>query len=370
MVSRTGTENGSSAQLTPQEAVTPRAVTPQDGVSAPGRFTPGQSESQISPHVSHARVNSAASMGCLKHAESGERSLLLPEHLVGRTARAALRLNNSYVSVQHALIRWVGDHWELKDLGSRNGTRVNGEPLEVGKGVRLEPGMRISFGNAEQTWILSDDGVPGAVVVPLDDPDHTIVIDDEMVPLPTPELPAATILRYPDGSWNIEQHDEVAALVDGQIVDVQGRKFRFACPKTLSHTSTIDWPQASANRLKLLSLKFGVSSDEEHVQLTCIAGTEQIELGARAHNYLLLHLARRRLAEAAQGMAQAACGWTHRETLMNELRLDREQLNLDVFRIRKQFSTAGVRDAATIIERRSGTGELRIGVQHLSIERV
>jgi hypothetical protein len=50
--------------------------------------------------------------------------------------------------------------------------------------------------------------------------------------------------------------------------------------------------------------------------------------------------------------------------------LDREQLNLDVFRIRKQFALAGVRDAPSIIERRSGTGQLRIGVQRLSIERV
>lgn len=309
-------------------------------------------------------------MGCLKHAETGERSLLLPEHLVGRSARAALRLMNSYVSVQHALIRWLGDHWELKDLGSRNGTRVNGQPLEVGKGVRLELGMRVSFGNAEQTWILSENGLPGAVVVPLDDPDHSIVIDDEMVPLPSADVPSATILRYPDGSWNIEQHDEVSLLVDGQIVDVQGRKFRFACPNALSHTSTIDWPTAAASKLGLIGLNFRVSTDEEHVHLTCLVGTECVDLGSRSHNYLLLHLARRRLAESQQGLSEAGCGWTHRETLLQDLRLDREQLNLDVFRIRKQFSFAGVRDAPGIIERRAGTGQLRIGVQRISIERV
>jgi hypothetical protein len=331
---------------------------------------PKTDDPQISPNTERARVDSAPSMGCLKHAETGERSSLLPEHLVGRSARAALRLTNSYVSVQHALIRWLGDHWELKDLGSRNGTRLNGDPLEVGKGARLEPGMRVSFGNAEQTWILSDGGVPGAVVVPLDDPDHSIVIDDEMVPLPSPEVPYATILRYPDGSWNIEQHDEVATLVDGQIVDVQGRKFRFACPKTLSHTSTIDWPQTAASQLALLSLIFRVSADEEHVQVSVLAGTDEIDIGSRTHNYLLLHLARRRLAEAAQGLPEAACGWTHRETVLSDLRLDRERLNLDVFRIRKQFSLAGVRDAPSIIERRAGTGQLRIGVRHLSIERV
>jgi len=326
--------------------------------------------SQIPTHAQLARVESSPSMGCLKHAETGARSLLLPEHLVGRSSRAALRLTNSYVSVQHALIRWVDDHWELKDLGSRNGTRINGEPLEVGKGVRLEQGLRVSFGNAEQTWVLSDDGVPSAVVVPLDDPEHTIVIDDDMVALPSPDVPYATILRHPDGSWNIEQHDEVATLVDGQILDVQGRKFRFACPNTLSHTSTIDWPQAAASQLGLLGLKFRVSADEEHVQLMCQAGSEETDFGTRAHNYLLLHLARRRLADAALELPEPACGWIHRETMLHDLRLDREQLNLDVFRIRKQFAMAGVRDAPTIIERRAGTGQLRIGVQRLVIERV
>jgi len=309
-------------------------------------------------------------MGCLKHLATGERSLLLPEHLIGRSTRAALCLKGSYISVQHALIRWVGDHWELKDLGSRNGTRVNDEPLEVGKGARLEVGMRVSFGNAEQTWVLVDEAAPGAMVVPLDDPDHAILIDHEMVPLPSPDVPAATILRCPDGSWNIEQHDEVATLVDGQVVDVQGRKFRFACPQALTHTSTIEWPRAGATQLSLLSLKFRVSADEEHVQVSLRTNSEEIDLGARSHNYLLLHLARRRLEESRQGLPDAACGWMYRETLLNELRLDREQLNLDVFRIRKHLSLAGVLDAPGIIERRADTGQLRLGVQRLSIERV
>ena len=69
-------------------------------------------------------------------------------------------------------------------------------------------------------------------------------------------------------------------------------------------------------------------------------------------------------------MANTASGWVHREQLLTALRTDRERLNLDVFRIRKQFALAGVRDATNIIERRPDTGQLRIGVGRLAIERI
>jgi len=40
---------------------------------------------------------------------------------------------------------------------------------------------------------------------------------------------------------------------------------------------------------------------------------------------------------------------------------------VDIFRARKQFSEAGVIDAAQIVERRPTTHELRIGVPRLTI---
>ena len=49
------------------------------------------------------------------------------------------------MSSQHASIRWVGDGWELKDLGSRNGTAVDGVPVPSGQVVKLSAGMSVSF---------------------------------------------------------------------------------------------------------------------------------------------------------------------------------------------------------------------------------
>jgi hypothetical protein len=46
------------------------------------------------------------------------------------------------------------------------------------------------------------------------------------------------------------------------------------------------------------------------------------------------------------------------------------QLNIDVFRIRKQFSLLGVIDAASIVERRPGTHQLRIGTGAITITKL
>src|SRR6266568_9287865 len=108
-------------------------------------------------------------MGLLVRTTTGERCVVETEHLVGRSPRAALRLEDAFVSSQHALIRWVGDGWELKDLGSRNGTAVDGAPVTAGQAVRLRAGTNVSFGIVEQTWTLVDVSAPRTSVVPVDD---------------------------------------------------------------------------------------------------------------------------------------------------------------------------------------------------------
>jgi pSer/pThr/pTyr-binding forkhead associated (FHA) protein len=68
-------------------------------------------------------------MGTLKHRTSERETTLLPEHVVGRSGSASLRLELPLVSGQHAVVRWTGVRWEARDLGSRNGTSVNGTRL-------------------------------------------------------------------------------------------------------------------------------------------------------------------------------------------------------------------------------------------------
>jgi hypothetical protein len=63
--------------------------------------------------------------------------------VVGRGSQATLRLDDTGVSRLHCEIRREGDDVILVDLGSTNGTSVNGRAAER---VRLTPGDRIELG--------------------------------------------------------------------------------------------------------------------------------------------------------------------------------------------------------------------------------
>lgn len=54
---------------------------------------------------------------------------LLPITTIGRSSHSTIVLDNGYVSTEHALITRRGDQWLLEDVGSRNGTLLNGEVL-------------------------------------------------------------------------------------------------------------------------------------------------------------------------------------------------------------------------------------------------
>jgi hypothetical protein len=74
---------------------------------------------------------------------------------VGRGPGATLRLSDVTVSRHHAELRQVGDSWMLRDLGSMNGTEVNG--LRITSPVRVRPGDRVQFGAVPfvLTWVAS-----------------------------------------------------------------------------------------------------------------------------------------------------------------------------------------------------------------------
>jgi hypothetical protein len=62
--------------------------------------------------------------------------------VVGRLATCDTRLESSRVSRRHCCMTPVGAELEIKDLGSTNGTWINGRRVEVG---RLRPGDVLSI---------------------------------------------------------------------------------------------------------------------------------------------------------------------------------------------------------------------------------
>ncbi|HEY3352486.1 MAG TPA: sigma 54-interacting transcriptional regulator, partial [Polyangia bacterium] len=67
------------------------------------------------------------------------------DYLIGRGTRAALRLDQDFVSRAHAVVH-CDDPLTVEDLGSANGTRVNGRALRPGERAPLEPGGMLEIG--------------------------------------------------------------------------------------------------------------------------------------------------------------------------------------------------------------------------------
>jgi hypothetical protein len=297
---------------------------------------------------------------------SGHRRQLEQDHSVGRASNASLRIAERYVSVQHALLRWTASVWELKDLGSRNGTFLNGQRIVAGEFHALDVGHRIAFGKAEQEWVLSEGSAPRTLVVPTDDGDP-IEAEGDLIAIPSPQDPSATVYRATDGSWMLEQDLAVTSISNQQTFVAGGKTWKFSCPDNIWKTSLATFASLEVRHLQLV---FSVSRDEEHVRLQALCGTQKLEFGDRGHNYLLLTLARRRLEDVQSGLPEGSCGWVYQDDLAHDPSMAPPQLNIDVFRIRRQFAATGVTDAAAIIERRPRTKQLRIGAEKLSIQRL
>lgn len=81
--------------------------------------------------------------------ESGEsisHDLVEESYTIGRAPENSIRLEDTSVSGRHAEIAVVDRNCYLKDLGSTNGTVVNGQPVTE---TQLRPGDRIRFGKVE-----------------------------------------------------------------------------------------------------------------------------------------------------------------------------------------------------------------------------
>ncbi len=83
------------------------------------------------------------------------------EVLVGRDPAAPVHLPDRQVSRRHARIFRQGDAMYIEDLGSKNGTFVNGEPLKPGEARRLADGDVLSIGFAYRfTFVDREATVP------------------------------------------------------------------------------------------------------------------------------------------------------------------------------------------------------------------
>ncbi|MEJ2208679.1 MAG: FHA domain-containing protein [Anaerolineae bacterium] len=109
-------------------------------------------------------------------------ALLIGENVIGRSAGCDLRLHLSAVSRRHALVHWDGAEATVTDLGSTNGTVLNGErlvphrphPLRVGDRLELAgPAGRLEvrlFSRTMTTAVMPPAREPQPRLVPASGP--------------------------------------------------------------------------------------------------------------------------------------------------------------------------------------------------------
>lgn len=287
----------------------------------------------------------------------------LPDRcLVGRSRSCDLVLMTRDVSSEHAVLQWCGTHWELRDLGSRNGTRVGEHRLASGGRVPLAAGAQLQFGRESPPWVLVDATGPRAMAVALVGGERRIA-DGGYLVLPGADEPILAIYQQADGRWQLEVNGATRTIEDREVVEARG-PWRVHLPAAAAGTWEAGADLVMVARLRLC---FSFSRDEEYVELVAWAGARRIDLQARVHHYPLLLLARRRLADQRAGVAEAEQGWLRQDDLLAMLRMKEDHLGVYIHRARAQFGRAGVADAAALVERRPGTRLLRIGAAALEL---
>ncbi len=91
---------------------------------------------------------------------------------VGRAPENTIVLDDNSVSSRHAEIRAVGQGYLLRDLGSTNGTRVNGNGARE---IILRPGDHIRFGGVEARF--EDSEVKSTQPLPVAEKVHVVTAE-------------------------------------------------------------------------------------------------------------------------------------------------------------------------------------------------
>jgi hypothetical protein len=302
-------------------------------------------------------------MGMLVKKDGASRVALAANNLLGRSSSCTLRLDSSKASAEHARIGYRDGDWTVRDLGSRNGTFLNGERLEVGGARQLRSGDEIALGDSAATWTLVDASPPVPMARRLRT-DTLLAGTAGILPLPSPEEPRCCVVEDHGGAWHVEVEGGVRSATDGEIIEVDGEPFMLHLPVPIAETAEPE----RVLRVHELELAFRVSLNEEAVELCIVTPTMRTVLPPRSHHYMLLTLARVRARDANNsGLTPAQRGWVMVDELCRMLATDENKLNVEIYRVRQEMSTRGVSNAAAIVERRRGSRQLRLGTERVSI---
>jgi hypothetical protein len=266
--------------------------------------------------------------------------------LVGRSPEAAVRIASPQVSHLHALLRWqkTGRIWEVLDLGSVNGTRLQGKPVEPGRFTPVALRARLGFGTNSVGWELVDDGAPGLHAVRLTDGAFEAASDGVLV-LPDGSS-FADVHQDTDGNWCLDRGGE-SPVADADVLRLDP-PWRVHLPESVG-------TEHGHFRLEECTLHLYPSGKSVWAELETPAGRHDLEV--RAHWRHALILARQLLADAAALPHER--GWVENRLLAFEQDLSDGSIAEYNGRIRKYLASFPLLFPATAVEGQGSRSRLR-----------
>ncbi len=289
-------------------------------------------------------------MALLKLLDSDTLIYLKPVHIFGRDPSVAdTVLDHDSCSRMHCVMRWQAGMWFVTDE-SRNGCYVNGKRIAKGSGVNLTNNDVLTIGkNEDVKWVMANDHAPKPILLAQDGKSYIELSDLNI--LPNEERPECQILKQGE-SWVFEHNEDHQTIKEKFECNIDGKQWVFFPNDLIQETKFYE--KISDEKPKLC---FHVSRNEEHIQLTFELGGKCFDLGHKTHHYLLLEMARHQLEDSTTSVKEL--GWMSNELLLNNMRIDINHLNIQIYRARAALKKCSSQGGQQLIERRRGEMRLK-----------
>jgi hypothetical protein len=296
----------------------------------------------------------------------GRRITVGSQCLIGRAPHCRVRLSDKRVSWDHARLSWLRDGWWLRDLNSTNGTWVDGRRLTADDRIPLAVGQKLSFGHHSICHRVDSIDAPRFRLRSQSD-DRVICPTNTLIGLPSDDDPRLTVCLGVRG-WCIEDGSQVRPLVDQETIEFGSERWQVELPPI-----TDDVAETGTQReqplvdVRDLTLELRVSADREDICATATVDGRSYQMPNRSHHELLLLLVEARLSAKQQGLSDEESGWMTLDEATRSAAVGINKLNLDIFRLRREFEGLGLRDPRQLVERRETRREIRVGTGKLTI---
>jgi pSer/pThr/pTyr-binding forkhead associated (FHA) protein len=132
-----------------------------------------------------------------------------PALLIGRSAEAKVRIDEHAISNDHALLEMDDATYTLRDLGSTNGTYVNGQ--RIAQKVVLAGGDTIQMGSTTFLFVTRESSFPDATIK-LGGPGSALTIDPRRSRRPKPKSQEMLVAQSDDAPRSLSLTDAVSTF--------------------------------------------------------------------------------------------------------------------------------------------------------------